>query len=111
MYLDAKIGVDPAENEPSKVRGFLVGVGGVVNELSKNCLHPTERFARSQHLGLPVSKENEQAAFSDAAEQCKAMLGKLGGSVQTDLQAPCHSAALGLQRSWTRVCRVPYVIV
>ena len=27
-YLDAKIGFDTAENEPSKVRGFLVGVGG-----------------------------------------------------------------------------------
>ena len=29
-YLDAKIGVDAAENEPSKVRGFLMGVGGVI---------------------------------------------------------------------------------
>ena len=25
---DAKIGVDTAENEPSKARGFLMGVGG-----------------------------------------------------------------------------------
>ena len=29
-YLDAKIGFDTAENEPSKVRGFLIGVGGVI---------------------------------------------------------------------------------
>ena len=28
-YLDAKIGFDTAENEPSKVRGFLRGEGGV----------------------------------------------------------------------------------
>ena len=28
--MDAKIGVDTAENEPSKVRGFLMGVGGVI---------------------------------------------------------------------------------
>ena len=27
-YLDAKIGFDTAENELSKVRGFLTGVGG-----------------------------------------------------------------------------------
>ena len=27
----AKIGVDTAENEPSKVRGFLIGVGGVIS--------------------------------------------------------------------------------
>ena len=27
-YLDAKIGFDTAENEPSKVRGFLTGVDG-----------------------------------------------------------------------------------
>ena len=27
-YLDAKISFDTAENEPSKVRGFLIGVGG-----------------------------------------------------------------------------------
>ena len=29
-YLDAKIGFDTAENEPSKVRGFLIGVWGVM---------------------------------------------------------------------------------
>ena len=29
-YLDAKIGFDTAENEPSKVRGFLIGVGEVM---------------------------------------------------------------------------------
>ena len=30
-YLDAKIGFDTAENEPSKVRGFLIGVGGAIS--------------------------------------------------------------------------------
>jgi len=29
-YLDAKFGFDTAENEPSEVRGFLIGVGGVI---------------------------------------------------------------------------------
>merc|ERR1712139_323376 len=29
-YLDAKIGFDTAENEPSEVRGFLIGVRGVM---------------------------------------------------------------------------------
>ena len=32
-YLDAKIGFDTAENEPSKVRGFLMGVGGVMRNM------------------------------------------------------------------------------
>ena len=29
-YLDAKFGFDTAENEPSEVRGFLIGVEGVI---------------------------------------------------------------------------------
>ena len=29
-YFDANIGFDTAENEPSKVRGFLMGVWGVI---------------------------------------------------------------------------------
>ena len=29
-YLDAKFGFDTVENEPSEVRGFLIGVGGVI---------------------------------------------------------------------------------
>ena len=38
-YLDAKIGFDTAENEPSKVRGFLTGVGGVTTFWSRaQCL-------------------------------------------------------------------------
>ena len=29
-YLDAKIGFDTAENEPSEVRGFLIGVDPLI---------------------------------------------------------------------------------
>ena len=29
-YLVAKIGFDTAENEPTKVRGFLIGVGWII---------------------------------------------------------------------------------
>ena len=32
-YLDVKIGVDTAVNEPSKVQGFLIGVGGVIQAM------------------------------------------------------------------------------
>ena len=53
-YLDAKIGFDTAENEPSKVRGFLigVGVGGVIYQ--PELRRPERRFCapdRSSYKG------------------------------------------------------------
>ena len=32
-YFVAKIDVDTAKNEPSKVRGFLLGVGGIMGKI------------------------------------------------------------------------------
>ena len=39
----------------------------------------------AEHLPLPVSKENEQAALADASGQCQALLAQLAQSVQYDL--------------------------
>ena len=39
-YLDAKFGFDTAENEPSEVRGFLIGVGGVMSEAGATAAQP-----------------------------------------------------------------------
>ena len=39
----------------------------------------------SEHLQLPVSKENEEAALNEGAQRCAAALATLTGSVQADL--------------------------
>jgi len=40
----------------------------------------------AEYLALPVSRENEEAALTEAAAQCAKKLGQFGGSLQSDLQ-------------------------
>ena len=63
-YLDAKIGVDTEENEPSEVRGLLMGVGGVISRVIRESLESTEGSCDPDSPGI-----NRQASSAASALQ------------------------------------------